>query len=410
MSAPRAYDAVIVGAGVIGLSVAWRSAQRGLHVCVIDRDLPGTGASRVAAGMLAPVTEAEFGELELLKLNLLAAERYGEFVAELEAEADRSVGYRVCGSVTVALDRDEAAELRRLHEFKLGLGLATEWLRPSALRALEPGLAATCTAGALATGEAQVDPRRLTGALVVAAERAGVTIVSGAEVIASSMSDGRMVGVGCADGRELRGAAVVLATGAWSGASGWLPSAAEPPPVRPVKGQALVLGPRGGSSRADAGPRGADGFYGALCERIVRTPSVYVVPRADGRVVVGATVEEMGFDTTVTAGGVYELLREAYRVLPEIAEFALLESLAGLRPGTPDNRPLIGPSGVDGLLLATGHYRNGILLSDLTGEAVARLLTGEDPQPEVMAACFPGRGLSPGASYQARRARTNGWA
>jgi glycine oxidase len=158
----------------------------------------------------------------------------------------------------------------------------------------------------------------------------------------------------------------VVATGCWSGSGSWLPQAARPP-VRPVKGQILAL--RGGGA--------------AVCERIVVTERVYMVPRADGRLVVGATVEERGFDATVTAGGVHELLREAYRALPEIAELELLEARAGLRPGTPDNLPLIGPGGLDGLILATGHFRNGVLLAPLTAEAVTALVEGGEPPAEA---------------------------
>jgi len=176
------------------------------------------------------------------------------------------------------------------------------------------------------------------------------------------------------DGRELHADQVVLAGGAWSGRASWLPTDAIPP-VRPVKGQVLYL----------RGP--ADD---AVCERIVATERVYVVPRGDGRVAVGATVEERGFELTVTAGGVHELLREAYRVLPEIAELELTEAVAGLRPGTPDNAPLIGRGALEGLVVATGHYRNGILLAPITAEAVAALLAGEEP-PAPVAAMTPER-------------------
>jgi glycine oxidase len=274
--------------------------------------------------------------------------------------------------VHVALDRDEAEELRRHHELHRSLGLDAEWLRPAKLRELEPGLAPACTAGLLAPEEGEVDPRTLVAALVAAAEAAGAEVIAGAEASDAVIEGGRLRGVRTVDGRELVAGQVVLATGAWSGRSAWLPEDALPP-VRPVKGQVLQL-------------RGPE----AVCERIVATERVYVVPRGDGRVAVGATVEERGFELTVTAGGVHELLREAYRVLPEIAELELTEAVAGLRPGTPDNAPLIGRGELDGLLVATGHFRNGILLAPITAESIAALLAGDEPPPEA-ATMTPGR-------------------
>jgi len=185
-------------------------------------------------------------------------------------------------------------------------------------------------------------------------------LLVGTGVEAALMESERIVGVRTERGEELRGGAIVLATGAWSGEAEWLPQAARPP-VRPVKGQILEL-----RSRDGAPP----------CGRIVASERVYLVPRPDGRLVVGATVEEQGFDTAVTTGGVHELLREAYRLLPDLAEMELVEATAGLRPGTPDNLPLVGPSGVDGLLWATGHYRNGILLAPLAAESIVAELAG----------------------------------
>jgi glycine oxidase len=355
------FDAIVVGAGVIGLACAWRAAQRGLDVCVLDRETPGSGASRVAAGMLAPVGEASWGEEPLLELNLASARAYPEFATQLEQASGLAVGYRRCGGLHVALDRDEAEELRRRYELQRSLGLEAEWLRPRACRELEPGLAPAVTAGVHAPEEAEVDPRRLVTALVRAAERAGVTLIAGAEVSEAIFERERLVGVKTSDGRELRAASVVLAAGCWSGRSGWLPPEAVPP-VRPVKGQIIRL-----QGAAEA----------PLCERIVAGDRVYIVPRGDGRVVVGATVEERGFDLTVTAGGVNELLREAYRALPDVAELELVEAIAGLRPGTPDNAPVIGRGAIDGLILATGHFRNGILLAPLTAERVASVLSGD---------------------------------
>jgi glycine oxidase len=354
----RSYDAIVVGAGVIGLSCAWRAARRGARVLVLDRADPPTGATRVAAGMLAPVGELAFGEADLLELTLTAAAAYPGFVAELEAATGMNTGYTSRGALHIALDRDEAAELRRVHDLQRSLGLGAEWLPPRRCRELEPGLTPSFNGGVHAPAEAMVDPRAMTAALLAALADEGVRVRTGVEVIAALGDGERIEGVRIASGEELPAAAVVLASGAWAGESAWLPRVARPP-VRPVKGQILEL-----RVLDDAAP----------CERIVASERVYLVPREDGRLIVGATVEERGFDAAVTAGGVLELLREAYRLLPGVAEMELIETTAGLRPGTPDNLPLIGPGALDGLVLATGHYRNGILLAPLTGEAIAELL------------------------------------
>jgi glycine oxidase len=367
----RSFDAIFVGGGAIGLSCAWRAARHGARVAVLDRGEPPAGATRVAAGMLAPVGELAFGEPELLEMTLASATLYPQFVAELQAASGMTTGYAQQGALHIALDRDEAAELRRVHDLQRSRGLEAEWLPPRGCRELEPGLTPSFNGGVHAPGEAAVDPRALTRALL-AALAVGGEVATGIGVSAGLFEGERLVGVRTAAGEELRAPAVVLATGAWAGATEWLPEPARPP-VRPVKGQILEL-----RSRDD----------GAPCERIVASERVYLVPRPDGRLIVGATSEEQGFDTAVTAGGVHELLREAYRLLPDIAEMELVDSMAGLRPGTPDNLPLIGPGAIEGLVLATGHYRNGILLAPLTADAIAALLAGEQ-LPEAIAPAHP---------------------
>lgn len=366
MSDRGGYDVVIVGGGAIGLCCAWSIARRGGRVVVLDRAAPPAGATRVAAGMLAPVGELAFGEPELLRMTLAAAERYPSFVAELEAAGGMDCGYSREGALHVALDRDEAAELRRVHDLQRSLGLGAEWLPPRRCRELEPGLTPSFNGGVHAPGEGSIDPRAMTAALLAALAAKGVKVRTEVEVADALLAGERLVGVRTAAGEELRAEAVVLAAGAWSGSAGWLPEEARPP-VRPVKGQILEL-------------RAVDGEV--PCERIVASERVYLVPRGDGRLIAGATVEERGFDMTVTAGGVHELLREAYRLLPDVAEMELVEALAGLRPATPDNLPLVGPGALEGLVLACGHYRNGILLAPITGDAVAELL-GDGELPEA---------------------------
>jgi glycine oxidase len=374
LSDRRTYDVVIVGGGAIGLCCAWRLAQAGAEVVVLDRAEPPAGATRVAAGMLAPIGELAFGEPELLRMTIAGAELYPDFIAELEAVSGLSTGYARHGALHIALDRDEASELRRVHDLQRSLGLGAEWLPPRRCRELEPGLTPSFNGGVHAPDEAAVDPRRMTAALLAALADAGVEVRGGTDVVAPVTVDERLQGVRTGSGDELPAGHVVLATGAWAGSEGWLPEEALPP-VRPVKGEILEL-------------RSADGR--PPCERIVASERVYLVPRPDGRLIVGATTAERGFDATVTAGGVHELLREAYRLLPDVAEMELVEAMAGLRPGTPDNLPLIGPGALDGLILACGHYRNGILLAPLTGAAVAdSIATGE--LPDSVAAANPER-------------------
>jgi glycine oxidase len=364
-------DAVIVGGGVIGLACAWFAATRGLRVRVLERGQPGDGASGVAAGMLAPVGEATWGEDELLSLALDSHARWPRFAADLEDASDKDPGFIELGAVHVALDRDESEALRRRFELMGLLELDATWLSARDVRALEPGLSPSAAAGVHAPHESAVDPRLLLGALRAAAEGAGVELLTGGDVSEAIVEGARLVGVRTADGTAHRAERVVLAAGAWSGDAAWLPPEARPP-VRPVKGEILTL----------RGPASAP-----VCEHLVVSDRVYIVPRPDGRLIVGATVEERGFDTRVTAGGVYELLREAYRALPDIAELELAEVVAGLRPCTPDNAPLIGPSELDGLVLATGHFRNGILLAPATAEAVTALLGEEEPPIDVGAFC-----------------------
>jgi glycine oxidase len=385
MAHQPAADAVVVGGGVIGLGIAWRAATAGMTVTVVDQ-APGRGASWAAAGMLAPVTEVHYGEDRLLALNLAAAGRWPSFAAEVEEASGRPVGYRPAGTLAVARDADDNAALEDLYRFQLGCGLEVERLRSRECRQLEPGLHPGIRGGVLAAGDHQVDNRALVQALLAACGRAGVRMVAGRAAELAVDGD-RVTGVVLSDGGTLAAGTVVLAAGCWSGGLGG-PAAEALVPVRPVKGQLLYL--RGPADQP-------------LCSGNVRGLEVYVVPRGDGRVVVGATVEEQGFDTTVTAGAVHDLLRAALELLPDVAELELLETVVGLRPGSPDNAPMLGPAGPDGLVVATGHYRNGILLTPVTADAVAELLaTGR--VPELIVPFGPGRfaaGVAAGSGSRA---------
>ncbi|MET9434590.1 glycine oxidase ThiO [Streptomyces sp. NPDC006551] len=355
-------DVLVIGGGIIGLVTAWRAAQRGLRTAVADPE-PGGGAARVAAGMLAAVTELHYGEETLLGLNLASARRYPAFVAELSDATGHDVGYRSCGTLAVALDADDRAHLRELHALQTRCGLESEWLSGRDCRRLEPMLAPGVRGGLRVDGDHQVDPRRLAAALVVACERAGVVFHRSVADRLTVVRD-RAAGAVFADGTELAADQVVLAAGSLSGRLGGVPEEALPP-VRPVKGQVLRL----------TVPPAYAPFLSRTVRAVVRGSHVYLVPRENGELVVGATSEELGWDTTVTAGGVYELLRDAHELVPGITELPLTETRAGLRPGSPDNAPLLGPSALPGLQLATGHYRNGVLLTPVTGDVMAEVLT-----------------------------------
>jgi glycine oxidase len=359
MTAP---DVVVAGGGVIGLSIAWQSAARGLSVLVADPH-PGRGASWAAAGMLAPVTEVHYGEERLLQLNLDSHARYPQWTEELNDASGRDCGYAQTGTLVVARDADDNAALNDLYDFQRGLGLEVERLRGRECRKLEPALAPSTRGGILVRGDHQIDNRALLAALLAACERTGVQVAR-KRVRHVDLASGRVERVDLDDGEQVPCRALVLAAGAHSARIAGIPSEVVPP-VRPVKGQLLHL-------RGD--------HDGRLATHTIRGLEAYIVVRPDGRVVLGATVEEQGFDERTTAGGVHELLRAGFELIPGITELELVETSVGLRPASPDNAPLLGGSAVEGLVLATGHYRNGVLLAPVTGWAIANLLaTGAAP-------------------------------
>lgn len=354
-------DVVVAGGGLIGLAVAWRAARRGLRVTVVD-DAPGSGASAAAAGMLAPVAEAGYREEALLRLGLASLASWPAFAAELEEASGTAVGLRTAGTLLLGFDEDDVRELDALHRFQRELGLAAERLTPREARRSEPALTPRVRGGLLVEGDHSVDGRRVHEALLAAAGATGVALVRDRvdEVV---VEDGRAAGVRLASGRLVAAGTTVLALGARSGELPGVPRL----PVRPVKGQILRLA-------------GAEGLLRRTVRALVRGRQVYLVPYGDGGLVVGATVEDRGFDARVTAGGVHDLLHDAIEVVPEVEELELAETLARWRPGTPDNAPLLGPAALPGLVLATGHHRNGVLLTPVTADATAELLvTGTLP-------------------------------
>ena len=362
-SANRSFDVAVVGGGVIGLAIAWRASQRGLRVILLERDAPGHGTSWVAAGMIAPISEARPTERPVLALSLASSSLYPEFASELREATGRDPGYLTCGTVEVARDEDEAQALDRELAMRRSLGLPVRRLLVSEARRLEPALAPAIRLALEVPDDHAIDPRRLTEVLAIAATQAGAEVRSGIGVSEVELAGERACGVRLADGSAVRAEQVVIAAGVWSVELG-LPDAARVP-VRPVKGQILTL-------HDPSGP--------GLLTRALRMEDIgYVVPRGDGRYVLGATVEERGFDTTVTVGPLFELLRDAIELLPGLSELVIDELIAGLRPATPDNLPALGPGALSGLHWATGHYRNGIALAPITAEIVLGGLLGEQP-------------------------------
>jgi glycine oxidase len=358
-----AAEVAVIGGGVIGLAIAWRARQRGLSTVVLERDRVGHGTSYVAAGMLAPNAEATPAEEPLLELGLRSAEAYPAFAQALrEAAGLDDVGLTTCGTLMVARDPDEAEALERSLRLRQRYGLAVQRLRASEARRLEPGLAPALRLALDVPDDHAIDPRRLTAALAAAVRRAGGEIRELTSVSGLDVDDGVVAGVRLVDGSRVRAPHVVIAAGVWSGQLEGLPDAARVP-LSPVKGQIMRL-------HDPAGP--------GLLTRVIRMGPSYIVPRGDGRYVIGATQEERGFDTTVTAGAAFELLRDAAELVPGVSELVLDEFSAGLRPGTPDNLPAIGPSSVPGLHWAVGHRRGGILLAPVTADLVlAGLLDGQ---------------------------------
>jgi glycine oxidase len=370
-------DVVIAGAGVIGTAIAWRAALRGLSVTVVD---PGWGdaATEVAAGMLGPISESMFGENDLLALNLLAVARFPDFAAELEQATGLVTGLRTDGTLAVAFDKGDHDRLKRLTAFRHGLGLQAAALDARACRELEPFLAPGVHGGVLVAGDLSVDNRRYAAALRAAATMAGVRFARGSvtEVVFTGglRTDGVITGVRVAPGEAaratlVRARRVVLAAGWRTGQIGGLPAYLRSA-FRPVKGQILRL----------RHPGGMPPVLTRTVRAIVKGNDVYLVPRADGEVVVGATQDERD-DLDVTAGAVHDLLHDAMSVLPVISELTLAEARAALRPGSTDNGPVVGEV-ASGVIVAGGHFRNGIMLSAATADAVASLLVGDLPAAE----------------------------
>ena len=353
----------VIGGGAIGLGIGWVLARRGLAVTVIERGEAGKGASWAAAGMLAAAIETEPTEEALFTLGRWSQSLWPDFAAELEAQSGLAIGYDRAGTLACAFTRDQAAKLRQALAVQRRAGAASlEWLDADPAREREPMLGPNLVGAVWSPEDHQVDNRLLVAALALAFRRAGGSLIEGE---AAALAPGRGVVVG---GALLAADRIVLAAGAWSAGLPGLPAEAAPP-VRPIKGQMLAL-------RMDRAQ--------PLIRHVVWGGTSYLIPRSDGRLLIGATTEERGFERSMTAGGVLGLLDDAWRTLPGIEELPIEEMWTGFRPGSPDDMPILGPSSVPGLILATGHHRNGILLTPATAALVAELVI-EDRVPARMA-------------------------
>jgi len=366
MDNPHDKRVAVIGGGVIGLGIGWQLAKAGCRVTVFERDQAGEGASWASAGMLSPLTEAHLAESELVKLGLASAELYPAWVDELEDDSGMAIDYTTEGALKIALDRDDAREIEHLFETQGRLGLEVEWLRGAEAREREPLLSPRVTAAISCAGDHQVDNRLMLKALVAALTKAGGAVREEAPVEKVEIENGRVRGIWVRE-EFIEADVVVLAAGCWSAAVAGMPEEAVPP-VRPVKGQILAVQME----------------EGVQLQKVIWAPDAYLVPKKDGRLIIGATSEEKGFDTRLTAGGLFEILRGAWEAVPGIYDLPVLETWVGLRPASRDNAPILGKTGVENLILATGHFRKGILLTPVTAREIARLVLTGDPS-EVIA-------------------------
>jgi glycine oxidase len=349
----KGFDVAIAGGGLIGGAIALELAQAGLQVGVFDRAEPGREASWASAGILSPAPENP-GVIPMVPLGKASLALYPEFVANVEEIAGQGVGFRPKGTIEALFSADAVRDLSTVIALHHGLGLKAEPLRPEDARELEPALSPEVEAAALRPDEASVENRLLTQAVLAAAQRRGAEIFAGHSVQGIWREGGRCAGLRLLD-ENVAAEWTVVAAGAFSSQ---IEGAESYAPVRPAKGQILAL-------RAD----------GLKKERVLWSDKVYLVPRDDGRIVAGATVEYVGFEKGVTAGGVATILAGAIELAPGLAEARIDETWSGLRPDSPDHLPILGPTDVDGLLMATGHFRSGVLLAPITARLAREWIT-----------------------------------
>lgn len=353
-------DVVVIGGGVIGCAIARRAACGGLSVLVLERGACGAEASHAAAGMLSPLAEADRAD-DFLDLLLAARAIYPDFAVAIAEETGVDIGYRDAGTLYLSLREEDDAELEHRWAWQRVAGMCVERLTAEETREMEPAVSPSVRFALRFAGDHQVDNRLMGPALATAAARAGAGIRTGAEAVAITRDGGRVTGVELADGSRIAAGAVVVAGGSWAGQLGGLP---RPVPVEPVHGQLLAM---------ETAP--------PLFRHVVDSPRCYLVPRGCGRVIAGATMERVGYRKALTPAGMRRLMDGAVEIAPALDEAPLVETWSGLRPGTPDGRPILGHDPeMENLLYATGHFRNGILLAPLTGEVIGSLLLGDEPE------------------------------
>ena len=347
------FDAVIAGGGLIGSAIAFELAQAGLHVALFERGEPGREASWASAGILSPAPESP-GLIPMVPLAKASMALYPALVANVEELSGRNVGFRTQGTMDALFSRDAARDLSTLIALHHGLGLKAEPLRPDDARELEPALSPEVEAAALRPEEASIDNRAFTQAVLQAAQKSGAEIFSGEEARAIWRDGGRCAGLSLRN-ENVSAKWTIVAAGSFSAG---IEGAAMYAPVRPAKGQMISL-------RAD----------GLKIERVLWSEKVYLVPRNDGRILAGATVEYVGFDKHVTAGAMEKILSAAIELAPGLANARVEETWAGLRPDSPDHLPILGPTDLDGLMMATGHFRSGVLLTPITARLTREWIT-----------------------------------
>ncbi|MFU8804425.1 MAG: glycine oxidase ThiO [Bradymonadaceae bacterium] len=365
MSAPIAdleFDLAIVGGGIVGLGVGWKLARMGYEVLLLERGEVGAGASRAAGGMLAPTAEVQFHDGAMLELQKRSLEMYPEFVRDIEDQTGVRAEFRKDGTLVVALDRDDDEAVERVFHYQQSLGLEVTRLGADEVQSLEPSLSRVYSA-VLCEDDHQVNNSHLVDALLIGFLKEGGTLSENSDVMAVHVEKGKTKGVVLSDGTIARASNVLVAAGAWSTGIENIPELAKTV-LRPVRGQMIAL----------------DGGSPPLISRVVRGPDAYLVPKSDGSLIIGSTMEERGFDPSMTAGGIHDLLRGAWQVLPAIYEQSLRDMWTGFRPVTLDNHPILGPSAIPGLWIATGHSRHGILLAPITAHLMTEMIhTGHVP-------------------------------
>jgi glycine oxidase len=352
----KTFDVVIAGGGLIGGTIAFELARAGLDVALFDRQAPGEGSSWAAAGILSPAPE-NAGMISTVPLGRASLRLYPKLVAAVEEISGQNVGFRARGTLEALFSTDAQEKLSTIIALHHGLGLRAEPVRADDAREMEPALSPEVEAAVFRPDEACVDNRALTKAVLEAAERSGAKIFAGSNVQSIANDGGRCSGV-MVNGEKVESRWTVIAAGCCSAE---IEGAADYAPVRPAKGQMIAL-------------RAAN----LSIERVLWSDGVYLVPRNDGRIIAGATVEYVGFEKNVTVGGLQKILTAALQLAPGLTDAQMEETWAGLRPDAPDHLPIVGPTDLDGLLIATGHFRSGILLAPITAKLIREWITTQN--------------------------------